>query len=316
VNRDASQRRRGAGRQRHPARVILSDRSGSRGEGFGGQGRRWLAARSVLGTAVAKDELIHPDCGPAPGGFEVSCRVRASPSTEMTRIASTRSGRLRGRPAHRGGHWWPLGRVRLGPPSANEAAMPAQDRVGGDEAVARQCAGQPPHEGGNTARSARSKRGRWVAAVQDGDLVREHQELDVLGGGRATRQQHQPEYVPEHQVQQPQRHARSCPINNHRWSTAQNRLPAPHRLRPTPTADPAELTADHLFCARAEDQTLPGLGPLASLGHGAADSAVAHADCDSCRRAALGCAGGRADRAFVRKVRRAAANALRSSKMS
>ena len=29
-----------------------------------------------------------------------------------------------------------------------EAAMPAQDRVRGDQAMATQCSGQPPHEGG------------------------------------------------------------------------------------------------------------------------------------------------------------------------
>ena len=81
--------------------------------------------------------------------------------------------------------------------------MPAQDRVGGDEAVATQCAGQPPHEGGKHG-SVRPVQARpLVATAQDGDLVPEHEELDVLGGGRATRQQHQPEYLPEHQVQQP-----------------------------------------------------------------------------------------------------------------
>jgi hypothetical protein len=41
--------------------------------------------------------------------------------------------------------------------------------------------------------------------------VPEHEELDVLGGGRAARQQDQPEYLPKHQVQQPQRHARIMP---------------------------------------------------------------------------------------------------------
>ena len=51
-------------------------------------------------------------------------------------------------PHHQGGEdvvdRWPSGPVRVGPSSADEAAMPAQDRVRGDQALATQCAGQPP----------------------------------------------------------------------------------------------------------------------------------------------------------------------------
>jgi hypothetical protein len=43
---------------------------------------------------------------------------------------------------------WPSGPVRVGPPSAYEAAMPAQDRVRGDQAMATQRSGQPLNEGG------------------------------------------------------------------------------------------------------------------------------------------------------------------------
>ena len=39
---------------------------------------------------------------------------------------------------------WAPGSVRVGPLLANEAAMPAQDRVRGDQAMAAQCSGQPP----------------------------------------------------------------------------------------------------------------------------------------------------------------------------
>ena len=49
-------------------------------------------------------------------------------------------------PHYQGGEgvvdWWPSGPVRVGPSSADEAAMPPQDRVGGDQAMATQCAGQ------------------------------------------------------------------------------------------------------------------------------------------------------------------------------
>ena len=43
---------------------------------------------------------------------------------------------------------WPSGPVGVGPSSAHEAAMPAQDRVRGDQVVATQRAKQPPHERG------------------------------------------------------------------------------------------------------------------------------------------------------------------------
>ena len=85
--------------------------------------------------------------------------------------------------------------------------MPAQDRVRGDQAMATQCAGQPPHERGEHGPVRPVQAWSWVGAAQDGDLVAQHEELDVLGGGRAAQQQDQPEHLPEDQVQQPQRHA-------------------------------------------------------------------------------------------------------------
>ena len=85
--------------------------------------------------------------------------------------------------------------------------MPAQDRVRGDQAMATQCAGQPPDEGGEHGPVRPVQAWSWVGAAQDGDLVAQHEELDVLGGGRAAHQQDQPEHLPEDQVQQPQRHA-------------------------------------------------------------------------------------------------------------
>ena len=45
-----------------------------------------------------------------------------------------------------------------------------------------------------------------VGTAQNGDLVAEHEELDVLGGRRAAQQQDQPEHPHEDQVEQPQRH--------------------------------------------------------------------------------------------------------------
>ena len=89
--------------------------------------------------------------------------------------------------------------------------MPAQDRVRGDQAMATQCSGQPPHEGGEHGPVRPVHARSWVGAAQDGDLVAQHEELDVLGGGRAAHQQDQPEHLPEDQVQQPQRHVGIMP---------------------------------------------------------------------------------------------------------
>ena len=56
---------------------------------------------------------------------------------------------------------WSSGPVRVGPPSADEAAVPAQDRVRGDQAMGRSARGSRWMRAANTARSAQSRRGRW-----------------------------------------------------------------------------------------------------------------------------------------------------------
>jgi hypothetical protein len=79
-------------------------------------------------------------------------------------------------------------------------------RVRGDQAVATQCSRQPPHQGGEDCSVRPVHAWPWVGAAQDGDFVPQHEELDVLTGGRAAQQQDQSEHLPEDQVQQPQRH--------------------------------------------------------------------------------------------------------------
>jgi hypothetical protein len=66
---------------------------------------------------------------------------------------------------------WPPGPVRVGPPSAHEAAMPAQDRVRGDQTMGSQCAGQPPHERGEHGPVRPVQARTWIGTAQDGDLV-------------------------------------------------------------------------------------------------------------------------------------------------
>ena len=66
--------------------------------------------------------------------------------------------------------------------------MPAQDRVRGDQAMATKCSGQPLDEGGEHGPVRPVQAWSGVGAAQDGDLVAQHEELDVLGAGRAARQ--------------------------------------------------------------------------------------------------------------------------------
>jgi hypothetical protein len=80
---------------------------------------------------------------------------------------------------------WPSGPVGVGPSSADEAAMPAQDRVGGDQAMATQRSRQPPDEGGEHGPVRPIQAWSRAGAAQHRDLVPQHEELDVLGGGRA-----------------------------------------------------------------------------------------------------------------------------------
>lgn len=94
---------------------------------------------------------------------------------------------------------WSTGAARVGPPSPHEAAVPAQDCVGGDQAMATEGLGQPPDEGGEHGPVCPVDAGSWVGAPEHRDLVPQHEELDVLGGGRASRQQDQPEHLLEDQ---------------------------------------------------------------------------------------------------------------------
>jgi len=84
--------------------------------------------------------------------------------------------------------------------------MPAQDRVRGAQAMATQRWRHTPDEGREDGPVRPVQVRSRVGAAQHRDLVAQNEELDVLGGGRANRQQDQPEHLPEDQIQQPQRH--------------------------------------------------------------------------------------------------------------
>jgi hypothetical protein len=75
--------------------------------------------------------------------------------------------------------------------------VPTQDSAWGDQAMPPKCSRQPPDQSGEhgTVRPVQA----WprVGAAEHGDLVPEHEELDVLAGGRAAHQQDQSEYLQE-----------------------------------------------------------------------------------------------------------------------
>jgi hypothetical protein len=107
--------------------------------------------------------------------------------------------------------------------------MPAQDRVRGDQAMATQGAGQPLDEGGEDCPVGPVQAWSWVGAAQDGDLVAQHEEFDVFGGGRAAHQQDQSEHLPEDRVEQPQRHVGIMPTRGSPLVSDPGAVLTPHR---------------------------------------------------------------------------------------
>jgi hypothetical protein len=97
--------------------------------------------------------------------------------------------------------------------------MPAQDRVRPDQTTAAQRSGQPPNERGEHCPVRPLQAGSGVGAAEHGDLVSQHEQFDVLGGGRAAQQQDQSEHVLEDQVQEPHRHEEIMPGTSDHQST-------------------------------------------------------------------------------------------------
>jgi hypothetical protein len=72
--------------------------------------------------------------------------------------------------------------------------------------MATQYSRQPCDKGGEHRTVCPVHARTWVGAAQHGDLVAQHEQLDVLAGGRAAYQQSQREHPAKDQLQQPQRH--------------------------------------------------------------------------------------------------------------
>jgi len=78
-------------------------------------------------------------------------------------------------PHHQGGEEvvdrWPSGPMGVGPSLADEATMPAQDSVQGDQTATPQCSGQSSYQGGEDRPVCPVQARPRVGAAQDGDFV-------------------------------------------------------------------------------------------------------------------------------------------------
>jgi hypothetical protein len=122
------------------------------------------------------------------------------------------------------------GLARVGPLLAHQAAVPAQDRARSDQAIATQGTGQPPDQGGEDSPVGPVQAWCRVRSTKHGDLMTQHQQLDVLGGRGPPQQHDKAEHLQEDQIQQPQRHG-----GDHAQlleTAGQRHFPvlAPHRL--------------------------------------------------------------------------------------
>jgi hypothetical protein len=113
---------------------------------------------------------------------------------------------------HGGGEGRASEAMWIGPFPGDQAMMPAQDCARCDHAMPPQHLRQPADERGED-RSIRPVHTRpWIRSPQDGNVVAQYQELDVLGRRRAAEQQQQVQQPQKDQVKQTQRHEpRSCP---------------------------------------------------------------------------------------------------------
>jgi hypothetical protein len=101
---------------------------------------------------------------------------------------------------------WATATVRVGPFPGDQAAVPPQDRGRGDEAMTAQDRGQASDQSGEHGSVSPVQAGLGVRSAENGDLVAQDEELDVLGR-RGAAEQHQPAEKPvEDRIEQTQRH--------------------------------------------------------------------------------------------------------------
>jgi hypothetical protein len=131
------------------------------------------------------------------------------------------AGILAGHPQHqdtdrRRDRWSALSSARVGPAAGDELVVRAQQGSGRDQSQLAQRGGQQPAQRAEHRSVGPGQCWPGVAA-QHGDLVTQHQDLDVLGGVGAGEQRQPAQHAKEHQVDESEgRSGRSCWLSSGR----------------------------------------------------------------------------------------------------
>jgi hypothetical protein len=165
-----------------------------------------------------------------------------------------------------GADWRPSCPVRVGPLSAVQAAVPPQDGAGGDQLVHPRPSGQETDLRGEDRPVGPVKPGPGIGTAQHGNLVPQHEQFRVLGGGRAA-EQDQPAAEPdEDEVEQSGGHGRSsCPMAGPRPS-----------LQFTGQADFWHPTGDYDFYFRLYATSVRNFGHSVVISFGQDMNAAGH----------------------------------------
>ena len=97
---------------------------------------------------------------------------------------------------------WATAAVGVGPLPAHEAAMPAQDRGWGDQAMPAQHRWEAPDQRGEQGSVGPVQAGLGVGSAQYRDLVAQHEQLNVLRRRGAGKQYQPAEEPTQDQVEQ------------------------------------------------------------------------------------------------------------------
>ena len=144
------------------------------------------------GDAVVESDELAVDASVAPGGVLAG------------HLEYQRADRL-------WGGWAAWLSSRVGPAAGDELGVPAQQGSRGDEPNPAQRGGEQSAQRAEDGAVDPVHRRVGVASTQDGDLVTEHQDLDVLGCIRASEQRQPAQQTGEEQIGESEGHSRrSC----------------------------------------------------------------------------------------------------------
>jgi hypothetical protein len=101
--------------------------------------------------------------------------------------------------------------MRVGPRAGDQAAMPAPQGVRGDQEARPAVAWQDAADRGEQGAVGGFQPGSWELASQDGELLAQDQDLQVLGGVAAGELGEELDGAAQRQVGESGQHARSSP---------------------------------------------------------------------------------------------------------